>query len=126
MHSTPILLAAVGLLFSPTLAASSPTGSPQDASVVVGVRDSLYSDILGEQRRLLVHVPEARFAEQRFPVLVLMDGRSNFTHVVGTMHALSRGGTIPPTIVVGIENTFVVGKEGGVKLTCLSDKLVQL
>ena len=105
MHSTSILLTAVGLLFAPTLAVSSPTRCAQDARVIVGVRDSLYSDILGEQRRLLVHVPEARSAEQRFPVLVLMDGRNNFKHVVGTMDALSRGGTIPPTIVVGIENT---------------------
>jgi Xaa-Pro aminopeptidase len=32
----------------------------------------------------------------------------------------------PGSGVVGIENTFVVGQEGGIRLTCLGDELIKL
>lgn len=75
-----------------------------------GELDSLYSEILKENRKLFVYVPQKtrmiKMAEERFPVLYLLDARSQFAHISQTMNALSGPAmTIPATIIVSILNT---------------------
>lgn len=69
----------------------------------------LQSKVLGEQRRIAIYTPIAYALEPtaRFPVLYMPDGGigEDFPHIVATIEALIATGTIPPMLVVGIENT---------------------
>ncbi|HVY74084.1 MAG TPA: alpha/beta hydrolase-fold protein [Puia sp.] len=80
--------------------------------LVLGTIDSLYSKVLGEERKIWVHVPNSDpmgiYSRQRYPVVYLLDGNAHFSSVVGMIQQLSEvnGNTIcPQMIVVGIPNT---------------------
>jgi len=77
----------------------------QDNKIVIGAIDSLQSKILGEQRKIWVHVPDG--ANQKYPVVYVLDGDGHFSSVVGMIQQLSTGGNnnCPKMIVVGITNT---------------------
>ncbi|HEX8149503.1 MAG TPA: alpha/beta hydrolase-fold protein [Pyrinomonadaceae bacterium] len=64
------------------------------------------SQVLGEERVLLVRTPAAyaRGAE-RFPVLYMTDGDAHIQHTSGTVSFLARNARMPEMIVVGITNT---------------------
>ena len=54
----------------------------------------------------MVHLPDGNATSQAsYPVLYLLDARSNFHHTTGTLDALTRAGHAPESIVVGIANT---------------------
>ncbi|WP_250434364.1 alpha/beta hydrolase-fold protein [Hanstruepera flava] len=75
----------------------------------IGSIDTISSQILNEDRRLWVHVPNTEpNSGERFPVVYLLDGSAHFPSVVGMIRQLSsiNGNTlIPKMIVVGIPNT---------------------
>lgn len=84
----------------------------QENLIVIGQVDSLHSEILNEQRKLLVYVPESAKGnsnnQEKYPVLYLLDGDDHFHSVTGMVHQLSAEGgnnLIPEMIVVGIPNT---------------------
>jgi predicted alpha/beta superfamily hydrolase len=84
----------------------------QDYKIVIGAIDSLQSNILGEQRKIWVYVPDGGgpgvISQQRYPVVYLLDGDAHFYSVVGMIQQLSsvNGNTMcPKMIVVGIPNT---------------------
>lgn len=64
------------------------------------------SQVLGEERTLLVRTPAAyaRGAE-RFPVLYMTDGDAHIQHTSGTVSFLARNARMPEMIVVGVTNT---------------------
>ena len=72
----------------------------------VGERVTLTSTVLGEERILFVRTPNGYAAGgQRYPVLYLTDGDTQFLHTVATVEFLARVGRMPEMIVVGITNT---------------------
>ncbi|WCT13301.1 alpha/beta hydrolase [Mucilaginibacter jinjuensis] len=74
--------------------------------VVIGQMDSVQSKILGEKRQIGVYVPPAMYPDQRFPVLYLLDGYTNFEQLVALVFHLGIvNRTCPPMIIVGIDNT---------------------
>ena len=78
--------------------------------IIIGSIDSLYSNILGEQRKIWVHIPQSaeRSSLEKYPVLYLLDGNGHFYSVTGMIKQLStvNGNSIcPEMIVVGIPNT---------------------
>jgi len=82
------------------------------AQIAAGVRDKVYSKILGEQRQLMVYVPkeakERKNASMRYPVLYVLDGNTHFLSVAGMVDQLSNQGgnaVLPKMIVVCILNT---------------------
>jgi uncharacterized protein len=81
----------------------------KNAAVTLGAKDSLYSDILKEERQIWVYVPNSDghspFFPQRYPVLYLLDGPSHFSSVVSMFQHLSSNYIIPQMIVVAIPNT---------------------
>jgi predicted alpha/beta superfamily hydrolase len=84
--------------------------SQDNRKVSIGVIDSIHSNILNEDRKLWIYVPESSDTEtpKRYPVLYLLDGDGHFYSVVGMIQQLSQvnGNTIyPEMIVVGIPNT---------------------
>jgi hypothetical protein len=74
--------------------------------IIIGEATTIRSQILGEEREILVSLPPAYEAStDRYPVLYLLDGPGHFHHATGTVAVLARSGAIPALIVVGIGNT---------------------
>ena len=69
-------------------------------------RISIKSQVLGEERTVLVRVPAgyARGSE-RFPVLYMTDGDAHIQHTSATVQFLARHARMPEMIVVGVTNT---------------------
>ncbi|MDK1286807.1 alpha/beta hydrolase-fold protein [Pseudoalteromonas umbrosa] len=96
------------------------------------------SKILKEQRTVVVSLPDGYDASKAaYPVIYLLDGVQNLKHVVGSVDVLTRVGSMPPSIIVGIKSenrmkdfspTKMVGVEesGGAKtfLNFLSKELI--
>jgi predicted alpha/beta superfamily hydrolase len=91
------------------LTSLSATAQPNGA-VIIGKTDTIHSQILGEDRRILVHVPDDSrfFPSQRYPVVYLLDGDAHFPSVMGMIQQLTdvNGNSLfPNMILVGIPNT---------------------
>ena len=84
-------------------------GKVVNENIVIGVTDSVQSNILGENRKIWVHVPGGNAdSKERFPVVYVLDGEGHFSSVVGMIQQLStiNGNTMcPKMMVVGIPNT---------------------
>src|SRR4051812_32230438 len=83
-----------------------------DNKIVIGKIDSVYSNILNEQRKVWIYTPDMTSGDhdssRRYPVLYLLDGDAHFPSVAGLVQQLSQanGNTIyPEMIIVGIPNT---------------------
>ena len=78
-----------------------------DNQIIIGHIDSLKSDILGETRKIWVHVPKNYEEGKKYPVLYLLDGPGHFHSVTGLIKQLSANGTavLPEMIVIAIPNT---------------------
>lgn len=76
-----------------------------------GKIDSLYSEALGESRKIWVHIPAGAgntvFSSKKYPVLYLLDGPGHFYSVSGMIKQLSTNGNtiVPQMIIVAIPNT---------------------
>ncbi len=84
------------------------TGSAlsNDNQITIGHIDSLQSDILGETRKILVHLPVNYQEGKKYPVLYVLDGDGNFNTVTGLMKQLSTNSKVlPEMIVIAILNT---------------------
>jgi len=82
--------------------------SSQEASepYVIGTTQRLHSDVLGEDRKIIVHLPQAYDVDQQhYPVMYLLDGDAHFHHTTGMIQFLARQGYMPAMIVVAIPNT---------------------
>lgn len=67
---------------------------------------TLKSAVLGEDRVILVRVPQGYDANnQSYPVLYMTDGNAHIAHTSSTTEFLSRNGRMSDMIVVGINNT---------------------
>ncbi|MEO1628759.1 MAG: alpha/beta hydrolase-fold protein, partial [Bacteroidota bacterium] len=100
-----MVLAFVSLQLTPCSAQTNESDNATTNQISIGVRDGLYSEILKEQRELLIHVPSSAGYGRRFPVLFVLDGEYHFESVVGIMKYHSLSGLIPEMIVVAIPNT---------------------
>ncbi len=103
MQSTSFFQRLLLLLFM----ASAFAVNAQDNKIVIGTIDSVQSNILGEQRKVWIHVPDQGAGTQRYPVVYVLDGDGHFSSLVGMIQQLSTGGNniCPKMIVVGITNT---------------------
>ncbi|MBC3766080.1 alpha/beta hydrolase [Neptunicella marina] len=95
-----------------TLEANASTDKPAkeitgDNEIVetLGMKHTLRSDILKEQRELLIHLPKnyqnSGFA---YPVLYVLDGEQHFNSTIQATHRLSISDKLPALIIVGISN----------------------
>lgn len=74
----------------------------KDNRIVIGFTDTIYSKILKEKRRILVHIPN-NDRSKHYPVLYILDGDDHFQSAVAIDEQLS--GPLPDMIIVGITNT---------------------
>lgn len=81
-----------------------PGAPPGPDAIVVGERMSLRSEILGEERRLLVYRPPPERPDARYPVIYLLDGEWHFHHATGLVQFLMQQGRMARVIVVGLAN----------------------
>jgi hypothetical protein len=108
------------LLIVLSITGSTLSSCQTNGSIVIGTMDSIYSNVLKENRKIWVYVPNltnpsapkmsntAMLSSRRYPVVYLLDGEVHFYSVVGMIQQLSQanGNTIcPEMIVVGIPNT---------------------
>ncbi|WAC11505.1 alpha/beta hydrolase-fold protein [Dyadobacter pollutisoli] len=100
------------LLLALSLALSFWASAQDKNTISIGKIDSIQSKILGENRKVWVHVPnggvDGLYGKTRYPVVYLLDGEGHFASVVGMIQQLSsvNGNDIcPEMIVVGIPNT---------------------
>jgi len=80
----------------------------QDAEpfLSLGEKRELHSNVLDEQREIIVGVPAGyEGGDDTYPVVYLLDGPSHFHHTTGTARFLARNGRMPDVIVVAIANT---------------------
>ncbi len=80
---------------------------PDSGDIDIGKTEHLHSNILGEDRKFFVHVPDNDLS-RHYPVVYLLDGDAHFSSVTGMIDQISEsnGNTAcPPMIVVGIPNT---------------------
>lgn len=71
----------------------------------VGHRYSIHSDILGEERKLLIHLPQGyKTSDNTYPVIYLLDGSSHFQHASTAADMLQDNNMMPASIIVGIPN----------------------
>lgn len=82
--------------------------SNQDNLFQIGTKDSIYSEILAENRKIWVQIPEsAKIATNHpktYPVVYILDGRVHFLSICSVLNQLAPD-TVPEMIVVGIENS---------------------
>lgn len=65
---------------------------------------TLHSKILDQDRELYVHLPIGYDSARKYPVLFVLDGGQQDYIMTQSLDSLSRSGSVPPTIVVGIPN----------------------
>jgi predicted alpha/beta superfamily hydrolase len=74
-------------------------------AINIGTKLTMSSTILNEERSIIISLPKNYEAsDAKYPVLYLTDGLQNIWHVVGTLEVLTRTGSVPPMIIVGIES----------------------
>lgn len=73
-------------------------------SIPIGEQFTLRSEILNENRPLMVSVPREYHHSNliAYPVVYLLRGPEHFHHTTGTIKHLTSAGVLPPMIVVGI------------------------
>ena len=74
----------------------------ENNTFTTGFEKSAPSKILGEQRKIWIHIPNRRRENDRYPVIYLLDGDANFNDIVSITEFMSNAGLCPPMIVVGI------------------------
>jgi uncharacterized protein len=73
---------------------------------VIYLQHTFKSEIMGEERSILVHVPASYSqSDEKYPVVYILDANPQNAMMVGIVDQQARAGQIPETIVVGIQNT---------------------
>ena len=63
----------------------------QMEDVILGKRINFQSEVLGEERQIMVYLPTGYHqTKTKYPVLYLLDGRAHFQHASSTVQFLSR------------------------------------
>lgn len=79
----------------------------ENNTFTIGHEESFQSKILGEQRKIWIHIPNSNGGntitnKDHYPVIYLLDGSDNFNAVVSITEHMSSEGLCPPMIVIGI------------------------
>ena len=103
-----IALSLTLILLSSCDSNNSKNSGTSDDIITVGKYEKIYSNILNEERKLIIHLPPGYEKTSRaYPVLYLLDAEweSLFLSSVSTSEYLNGFGLVPKMIIVGICNT---------------------
>ena len=90
------------LLLISLFSASSQSQQITNEQLTVGNKITIQSEVLKEQRELLVYLPKNYDATNRYPVIYVLDGEFYFIPTIGVVSSLSATKAIPESIVVAI------------------------
>jgi hypothetical protein len=100
LAAAPLLALFAVLLAGTDARAQAPAAGDAPERIVIK------SQVLGEERTVLVRVPAAYArGSERFPVLYMTDGDAHIQHTSATVQFLARNNRMPEMIVVGVTNT---------------------
>lgn len=82
-------------------------GQTQQAASVIHDRHTIKSEVLSEERTILVHVPSSYTrSNEKFPVVYMLDAHTPYNSMMaGLLDQQSWAGQMPEMILVGIQNT---------------------
>lgn len=82
-------------------------GQPQQAASVIHDMHTIKSEVLSEERTILVHVPSSYTrSNEKFPVVYMLDAHTPYNSMMaGLLDQQSWAGQMPEMILVGIQNT---------------------
>lgn len=82
-----------------------------EKGINIGQIDTIYSEILNEEREILIYLPESikysDYKREKYPVIYLLDGRYNFLQLVALERQYAEKNDtkiLPEMIIVGISN----------------------
>jgi len=75
------------------------------------IQTKLFSDILGEEREIIIHLPRNYDSTLTYPVMYVLDGGSQDMHIAATFDVLTTAGYSPSTVIVGIPNMTSENRE---------------
>ena len=93
----------IGLLVFPQPFIKAQVNQNQQYLQKVGIVDSLYSQILGESRKIYIQLPVYFDEDHKYPVAFILDGEM-FLPTVNDVQNYYSGGYTPEMILVGISN----------------------
>jgi len=99
LKSGKIIIAIV--LFFINSAVSAQINKNTQGEIIIGKVDSLYSQVLKEQREFWVYTPEDFDASKRYPIIYVLNAEGHFHAVTGMLTRLHKW-QMPKSIVVGI------------------------
>lgn len=85
------------------------TGEPSYPDSVI--RTKIHSDILDEEREVIIHLPRAYDQHKKYPVMYVLDGSSQDKHIANKFDIMSYAGYVPETIIVGLPNVSGSGRQ---------------
>jgi predicted alpha/beta superfamily hydrolase len=101
LYKTTIIILGLFVLSATSLF----TAEIKEGKYILGDQITINSEILDQDRQILVYVPTGYEASTReYPVMYLLDGGYHFLHTTGIVQYLSGLGMMPQTIVVAIQN----------------------
>lgn len=76
-----------------------------DTSINIAKIIEIDSKILKEKRTIIVSLPEGyESSKAQYPTIFLLDGLQNIRHVVGSSDVLTRAGSTPKSIIIGVKS----------------------
>lgn len=94
----------ISILFYYSTSISAQFSKNASQEIVIGSIDSLYSNVLEEQRELWIHLPENMDSTRKYPVVFLLDAPAHFYVTAGLLKLLTQW-NMPQSFLVGIPNT---------------------
>ena len=80
--------------------------SSNTGAITIGTIETIYSEVLDEDRIVYIHVPTGYDQMVNIPLVIVLDADSQFNQTVSTISYISNGtqgnDLVPPSIVVGI------------------------
>ena len=100
-----IISSLVFLAFAMFLTSPFVYGQAKLHSLKQGESLTLYSDILKQEREMLIYMPDySGTIGKKIPVCYILDGETHFQYMSGIISYLSSQQLIPPMILVAIKN----------------------
>jgi len=106
MRGSLLVTVTLGVLAGAALAAA------QDEPITVGIRTTIHSAVLGEDRDLQISTPTGYARSRgRYPVVYVLDGNAHFLQTVADTRFLAGQGLAPEIIVVAVATSVNRGRD---------------
>jgi predicted alpha/beta superfamily hydrolase len=102
----PLLLLITSFASTTTFAAPTRPKAPPGEPVEIARKLTMESKVMGEKRPYFVHLPPGyEHGEERYPLVILLDGEGNIAHTSTTVDFLAGNARIPRVLLIGVGNT---------------------